>query len=419
MYLGRQRHPVLVFFTVLANLFLIAFGLDATLSVLDDALQLSGIGDWLAGVRALVAGGVVLASFAMLFVMLFVPQLPRRILLPPALFAVWCALGAPPLSIHEGTGPILGVLQFALALGAFVLVNMHSGRWLILPMRLKVKGYLVVRTLAALAVTLVVVPVLLVSGGLVAFAQQIEGMSDHYVQFTGHGVDVQETTLTKGGQTVYLVGMMHIGEPTAYDALFASFPDRALVMPEGVSDRQNLLAGKFSYRRVARLLGLEQQPDIAAVESGRTSPRAPETGASRTVDPSEPSTAAGRQFLRADVDVSDFSDVTLRFLGDIGELYASASLGEALSRFQALSNNYSEDDIKTVFDDILVRRNAHLLEAFDANAASHDAVIIPWGALHMPGLEAALTARGYVAQSHRTIRLISYATLLAALKSRL
>jgi len=383
--------------------------------VLDDGLRLSGLGSALSPLRNGVAGVVAFASVLMAFVLLFIPQLPRRVLLPPVLFALWCAIGAPPLDMTQATGPILGVLQLAIALGAFVMVNVFGGRWLLYPDQLPVRGHLVVRTLAALAVTLVALLLLAVSGTLYAFAHQIETMSNHYVQFNAGGLDVQETTLRKGPQTVYLVGMMHVGEASAYEKLFASMPEKALVFPEGVSDTKNLLAGKFNYRRVARVLGLEQQPDIAAVES--TASPAPDSGEESRYA-TGPVAQSDRHILRADVDVSDFSPVTLRFLTELGELYASPTLGDAVSRFRGLSDHYTESEIASVFDDILIRRNEHLLASFDANAMSYDTVIIPWGALHMPGLEAALTARGYAATERRTIRLVNYGTLLSAVAAR-
>ena len=282
MQIWRTRHPVLVFFTGLADLFLIAFALDATLSVLDDAMRLSGLGSGLQDARNFVAGGVALGALLMAFVLLFVPQLPRLVLLPSIAYALWCAMGAPPLMVSDETGPILSVLQLAVALGSFVGVNMYGGRWLLFPYQLPARGHMLTRTLVALAIVFLVLPTLAVTFVLSAFTHQLETMSDRYVQFNASGIDVQETTLTKGDQTVYLVGMMHIGEPSAYNALFSSFPADALVMPEGVSDKENLLAGKFSYRRLARLLGLEQQPDVAAVENGTAPGMAGAGGGPRT-----------------------------------------------------------------------------------------------------------------------------------------
>ena len=48
----------------------------------------------------------------------------------------------------------------------------------------------------------------------------------------------------KDDKTVTLVGMMHVGEPRFYDELYKSFPEKALVIVEGVSDREGLLAAR-------------------------------------------------------------------------------------------------------------------------------------------------------------------------------
>jgi hypothetical protein len=47
-------------------------------------------------------------------------------------------------------------------------------------------------------------------------------------------------------------------------------------------------------------------------------------------------------------------------------------------------------------------RNAKVLARLDDEAPTHATIVIPWGAMHMPGLEAGLTERGYRIDAQRT-----------------
>ena len=83
----KQRGQLFGAAALAANIFLIAFTLDAMLSVLDELLHFASIG-FLLPVRNLVAQIVVDAAFIMGIVLIFAPQLPKRVLLPPVLFAL-------------------------------------------------------------------------------------------------------------------------------------------------------------------------------------------------------------------------------------------------------------------------------------------------------------------------------------------
>ncbi len=63
---------------------------------------------------------------------------------------------------------------------------------------------------------------------------------------------------------------------------------------------------------------------------------------------------------------------------------------------------------------VITERNAHLLAQIDAASARYDMgrIAVPWGAGHLPGIEAALRDRGFEARNHRWIRAVTVRTLL-------
>lgn len=411
--LAGRRSQFLAIATLLANSYLFAFGLDGGLSTLDEALK----GLWQIGalspIREAVAIVVLVAAVPMVLLLVFVPHLPKRIFLPPVILVLWAGLGAPPFTFGQGA-PLVSFLvstgQLALFLLAVSLVKRRTGRWRLRVSDLPVKTHLLRRTLLAMAATIAIVLVALPLLGAVLLAATVERQTEGYIRFTARGIEAGETVLEKDGRTVRLIGMIHIGERAFYENLFADIPPGALVLVEGVSDRQGRLKGEFSYRRLARALGLEEQVEVqSAWMSGGAAGQA---GATARADAAPvPSREQRPVIMRGDVDVSDLSDPTIRFLREVGEIYGSHSLWEAFRRLEATGERFTEKDLSTVYADLIDRRNAALIAVFDREAPGHDMIVIPWGAEHMPGIEKALRERGYEVRSRRTLDAVRYASL--------
>jgi len=68
-----------------------------------------------------------------------------------------------------------------------------------------------------------------------------------------------------------------------------------------------------------------------------------------------------------------------------------------------------------VLDDILYQRNLHLLERVDAALERYERVVVPWGVLHQPGLEAGLLSRGFRLTSSEQRGFLPYGALARAI----
>jgi hypothetical protein len=420
----EPRSSFLVFMTVLANVFLFAFALDASLSVADDLLLLLAQDSTLSAARNTIAGYVLIASVLMLLILLFVPHLPRRVFLVPALFTIWASIGAPPLSMshNKETSLVLALIQLALAIFAFIIVRrrMDGELWLSTD-RLPHKRFLILRSIAAVFSLLIFGFIALLGLNVVGIALELEKQSGGYVDFTWTGVDLQEKIMKKDDKTVHLVGMMHIGEPEAYIAIFSGFPKDSLVLAEGVTDRESKLGEEFSYSGAAEAIGLAQQPmletalgvegDYGDEDETESAEDGAKNDASDPAKQTPPKPRTHPDIVYRDVDVSEFNDVTIQVLKIIAKLYASESPNEAMKQFGELME-FGEDQMATVMDDIVTKRNARVLSEFDKRIGGYRTVVLPWGAMHMPGIEEELQKRGFTVTSERRIPIVRYNAIM-------
>jgi hypothetical protein len=71
----------------------------------------------------------------------------------------------------------------------------------------------------------------------------------------------------------------------------------------------------------------------------------------------------------------------------------------------------SPEDLKVFWDEILTKRNAVLMAAFDKLYAKYDVFVLPWGAMHMPELEKAFIERGFRIERAHMLTLARYQTV--------
>jgi hypothetical protein len=392
-----RRSAVLRLMAWLANVYLVAFAGDAFLSVVDDGLGLLGI-EQLRGVRNVVGTAVLAATGLLPFLLLFVPHLPKPAFLPPVAFTLFFLFGGP---FAPGAMLWPSVLQLLAAAASFLMVRSRTGRFLLSPARLPRVRHLVTRTLLATAVTLVVLPLAALLGAALALAVLIERETAGYVDFTPSGIDVRESVLTKDDRTVLLMAMAHYGEEDFYRTLFEGMPPGSLILAEGLTDRGKRLRAFPSATRIAKVLGLTQQPGPATLVPRTDDASSGPPPASRP--PANPARTRPAVVV-ADVDAADLSDETLALIHDLADLYAGDAMVDAFRRVLARTRR----DPGVFKRELVDGRNAHVLATFDDAAEGYRTIAIPWGALHMPGLEAGLVERGYRLEAQRSRAVVRF-----------
>ena len=373
---------------LLANAFVIAFLGDGILSLLDDLLIVGAGTHLLSSPRALLSGLVLLGSLPVYILLGATPRLPWRVFLPPCLFLTWLGMGAMPLPVWlglQGALLVTSALKIGLGVATLVLVRRVTGGvgWLFTEESLAGPRFRWRTALGFSAVNVFLILPATLAYLFLAASSGIDSVSGGFLRMDTSGLYTTDRAYTRGEQTVHLIGMMHIGESSYYSELIESFPtEGAVILREGVSDEQNLLPDGISYEPLAASLGLESQGPLGGDEHA-------------VVD--------------ADVDISTFSPETLSILRHIGELLASESAFEALVAYSRLVETRPDlDTLERLQHDLLEMRNEHLFAQVTASLEEYDHVIVPWGALHMAGIESMLLELGFAPGPSREWRILSW-----------
>jgi hypothetical protein len=224
--------------------------------------------------------------------------------------------------------------------------------------------------------------------------------SNGFVSFDLHGISVDDRRYARADREIRLVGMMHLGEETAYGELVRSFVrDSTVVLAEGVSDEEGVLQEHLAYEPAAQALGLSSQDDLERYL------------AESTPDGEAPEWPVVRH---ADLDASEFSPTTIEFLDWAAEVWSSGSVLAALLRIRERPA-HDPESLRVVWRDIFELRNQLLLAEIDAALEDYERIVVPWGALHLPAIEQAVTKDGFVQTGATRRRLISWPTIVSAI----
>jgi len=390
-----------------ANLFLIGFALDGAISLLDDLSRTGSDPTTLSVLRAAIALAVLFAALGSFFLLAVSPRLPKKILLPLIAFLIWCALGAHPLVIEfqsaQTSTLALSGIQLGLALAAFGWIRFRSTthHWLLhasdLPRKRPQIGY----TLRFAAATALIAPPLLAGIAGLSLSARIERATAGFMTFDLTGINSTAREYHREDQRIDLVGMAHIGDDDAYLDLFESFAGQStLLLEEGVTDEDGLIGDGMLYKMLAGRIGLDVQPSFEAMLAEM---------------PSSDTGVPMPEIRNADVDARVFEKDTIAVLGAAARLYRSDRLAPALKEFQATLEELGPEATQAAFRDLIDNRNAHLLGEIRAGLDDYQRIVVPWGALHLPGIEAAILGWGFEQTASSQRRIAAYQTILAAL----
>ncbi len=349
--------------------------------------------------RNLTDGVMMLLALALYIAMILTPKLAKRILLPLTVFILWTACGAFPLSLFYPANLelILGAIQCALGLGIyFVFVQRSPWGWDLLDFTNRRPSFSFKNFIGSIAYT-ALLAVGFVGLFLHAGACIIESKTGGYVRVGTGGVAMEERRFQKASKEVRLVGMIHIARSTFYEEISQSIPANtpALVLMEGITDREHLLKKSFGYSNLARALGLTSQADSTfhkrAVAGAIASDEELE---------SDPFMETGDELIRyrsSDIDVAAFQTNTLHFLQAIGALMASTTFTEVIKHLEDPNSPLADEaNGPAVMHDILDIRNQHLIGKIQNALTESDLIVVPWGAMHLPVIQTQLEEWGFV-----------------------
>ena len=309
---------------------------------------------------------------------------PKRVVLPLILFTTWanlfCALPLPILLGLHNTMTLLSIVQPIFGIAMLVMLRYSGGNreWLHPASDFNPVIFRWKRLVGFVAANAFLIIPLLGIYLACSLSFTISHLSQGFLHLSAKGISAEARTYLYDGTHIHLLPTVHIAQPSFYRLLLASLSrEDTLVIPEGVSDRNNLLKGPLDYRKLASHMGLEAQNNSDIV--------------------------AGRNVERCDVDISDFSPGTIDWLRTSISILESWTSGDRLMALQK-SISTQDPELDLLLEDLLERRNQRVVDCIAEQMRTYGHIVIPWGAAHMPGIERALLDRGSTIVERRRIQ---------------
>jgi hypothetical protein len=378
------RHLVAVALSLGLGLFLA----DALISAVDDSFILLFNVRVLGGIRSLVGFLTVIVGLVIYALMGITPIIPKRKFILVALFSPLAALVAVPFWIYfpgRMQTVIWAISVFQVFCAVTILSIVQGGVIFRMPLVpeerlnpgrfswLNLVGFVLVNG----AVLLPAVAAYLFFCATLAVGHYSEG----FVALHPGGLSVQVRKYVRNdGKSVHLYPMAHVADRNFYQTISQSFPTNSIVLMEGVTDREHLLTNHITYTKMAATLGLSEQQ--------------------KEFKPSE------EQMERADVDVKEFTPNTIGFLNVVMRIHSKGL--NAASLMELMSFSPPPGFEKELFDDLLRKRNRHLLDEMKKRFPETENVVVPWGAAHMPEIARELQKDGFRLEESRDYTVIRF-----------
>ena len=372
---GRNSWSLDHLLSILLSLCLGLFLLEAVVSLLDDSLILfCGLHPFTL-LREIIGILSTLMAVGIYCLIGLTPKVPKRLFLPIALFNLVATLAVFPSAIFyfarlQQISLAFSICQVILSL---ILLRQAQGgikfRWPLVPEAwLGVRGFSWKNLCGFVLLNLfVLVPAVIIFLFLCS-ASAVGHFSEGFMALRPDGFTVEARKYVRNdGKTIELFPMAHVADADFYKNVSSAFPTNSTILIEGVSDNMNLLTNKLTYKRMASSFGLTEQKQQFKPGNGKV--------------------------VRADVDVSQFTPPTIACLNLISLVH---SQGLTPANIQALSTFSPDEKLQDeLIDDILMKRNQHLLEAIETNLTQSDHIIVPWGVAHMPGTAREIQKLGF------------------------
>jgi len=373
-----------------ANLYIILFMIDAGLSMVDEVLVVYGSSyPLLTNGRQLVAFAVIALSMVVYFCLGIDRRLPKRVFLPMTLYVTWCSVAMWPLSgvIDRASLPLIASVGQAAT--SLLVIALLRGRVLLPRKIFQRNSFSLYNTLGFVAINLLLTPFVLIYGGLALASFYLEEQTAGFLRISPIGIYMAERSYHRDVKEIRLAGMIHIGKEEYYEDLADSLSSEAMIiLTEGVTDREHLLENNFNYSKLADVIGLSSQGKMRIDGN--------------LVDLDDPGQVTGGTVSKpdiawADIDLSRFDPQTVEFLNAIGRtLFSGKPLMEALTEYSVWANeNMTPEQVAVVMADIIDKRNESVIASMSKSLQRYDTIIIPWGAMHMPAIEAAVVNQGF------------------------
>ena len=389
----------------LANLFLILFIASAVSGIFQVLAHHYEMFSFATQIHHTVRGACLITGFLVYIGFGFNRHLPKRVLIPLLLWLFWSLVAYWPLDPFSLVWGRLIAYIAQLIFGVMLLkVNslLNNKGLLLVPEQFSGQSFRFATLVKFSLISLIVLPVSLLLVMFSVVSGVLDRSTSGFVQLRPDGLYMQEKVYHLDGKDIRLAGMIHLGHESYYSELITSIPaERTLILAEGVSDEAGLMRERFSYGNIAGNLGLSSQEQFHF--AGRRISLA---------DLSRPYRELydGPHILDADIDLQQFDPRSVEVLNALARYFLNAeSLWHGYLQFNRWAEeNVTVDTNRVLMYDLIDKRNQAVIDLLPQALARYDVVVIPWGALHMKGIEAAVRAADFYLQDTYLRRSISF-----------
>ena len=362
-------------FAILLSLCLGLFLADAFLSLADASLILFSGLHTLSAISGLVSFFSVVMAVGIYCLIGLTPMVPKRLFLPLPLFYVLSTLALCPVVIYwyGCIQQIVWVISACQVILGLLILNCSQGgfkvHWpLVSRGQIGIRCFSCWNLSAFLVINIFVLMPAVIIYLFYCAATAVDHFSDGFMALRPGGFTVQVRKYVRNdGKMIELFPMSHIADASFYQQVSQTFPTNSIILMEGVTDNENLLTNKLSYKRAAKSLGLTEQKQEFNPTNG--------------------------EMVAADVDVDQFSANTIGLLNLVTLIHSKGlDSGTLLQLMQYAPAPGFE---KQLFDDLLTKRNQHLLGEIHSYLEQSDNIMVPWGAAHMPGIAKEIQKAGF------------------------
>jgi hypothetical protein len=392
-----------------ANAYIVLFLIDTVFSLIDEVLIFYGSAvPVFTGLRVSVATLVVVLSMIFYACLGIDRRLPKRAFLIMTLYTFWCSIALWPLSGivgYESIGLAASVGQVIAAGLVIILIHGMYGRLLLPKEPFQKDLFSLSNTLAFTAINLLLTPFFLIYSCLAMAGYYLEQQTAGFLRISPVGIYMAERSYYHNDKEIRLAGMMHIGKEDYYEDLAGSMTDKgAIILAEGVTDRDRLLKHQFNYNNLAGIIGLRSQETMHINGNLVDLERLEEGIINRQNKP---------DIAHADIDLNRFDPQTVEFLNMLGRtLLSDRHLLEALDEYNAwVEEKMSPESIAGIMTDIIDKRNEAVIGSMVRTLKQYDTIIIPWGAMHMPAIQAAVLEQGFVPGEEKERLSLDFSTI--------
>jgi hypothetical protein len=370
LVVSSWRRPIAILLSLGFGLFL----LEAVVSLVDDSFIVFFHVHLLSGLRGLLFVFTILSAIVIYGLIGIIPAIPKRYFLPVALFGPVAMFAGIPFLIYHFDRMM--ELQWATSLcqvivGLGICYRLQGGfkfRWpLVTDSQLAGRGFGWLNLLGFVLVNAFVLLPATLAYLFFCSSLAVGHFSDGFVALRPAGLTVQVRKYVRDdGKTVLLIPMTHVGEAAFYRNLSKSFPTNSTVLMEGVSDKQNMLTNRISYKRMAATLGVAEQHNEFRPQG---------------------------EMVIADVDIGEFAPSTIGLLNQVMLIHSKGLNAQTISTLMQAAP--SPEVQAQLWEDLLHKRNRHLIKEIEARLPKSDYLIVPWGAAHIPEIAREIQKSGF------------------------